>query len=144
MKNECYKYAKGIADDIKNFDFGFAVKCPECGEIHVDEKLSFDGNAGTWSYPCGCESEFEPETLSIIDYFDDALDIEYTLNSNFDLVGVNIYVTLGGPTCWIDTARSCVVCHWGLDEATVYFDSNISSEINDYFEDCISSRLCKG
>lgn len=134
MKNECYKYAKSIAEELHHYEYERAFRCPECGEIHVDEKISFDGDTGKYFLPCGCETELELELLSVIDYLEDALDIEYTLDSRKNLIGVNIYVTLGGPTCWIDTRRSCVVCRWGNEEGIAYFDSDISEEINVYYE----------
>lgn len=71
---------------------------------------------------------------SLADYLcDRVLDIEYTLDSRKELIGVTLYVTLGGPTAYIDTRRNEVVCSWGNGSASIPYDSDISEYINDYF-----------
>lgn len=136
MRNECYRYAKSVADELSALAYDRVYKCPECGEPVDWEKSTFDFDSNEYHYTCGCVSEYEPEAVSIGDYINEnALDIEYVLNSNKELIGVTIYVTLGGPTCYIDTRHSCVVCHWGLDEATVPIDNDTSEGINFYFEE---------
>lgn len=71
---------------------------------------------------------------SLADYIcDRTLDIEYTLDSSKELIGVTLYITLGGPTAYIDTRWNKVVCSWGSCSASVDFDSDISEYINDYF-----------
>lgn len=76
------------------------------------------------------------ECESLFDYLaENALDIEYTLNSAKALIGVRIYVTLGGPTCWIDTRNGEVVCSWGTDRAAAWLASEICEEINAYFSE---------
>ena len=107
MKNECRDYARRIADELKAL-------------YHMDsderEKLEEDG-----------------DTASLYDYIADALDIEYTLDSNRELIGVRLYVTLGGPTAWIDTRNGEAVCAWGVDKESAWIPSEICDEINDYF-----------
>lgn len=104
MKNDAFEYAKRIADELKNLYYN-----------EPDE-----------------DNEDEAETLA--DYLADALDVEYTLNSCRECIGVRVYVTLGGPTCWIDTRWNTVECVWGgEDRATVYIDSDISDYINELF-----------
>ena len=74
------------------------------------------------------------ECESLIDYLcENALDIEYTLNSQKELIGVRIYVTIGGPTCWIDTRNGEVVCAWGTDRAAAWLTSEICNDINDFY-----------
>ena len=78
------------------------------------------------------------ECESLIDYLcENALDIEYTLNSQKELIGVRIYVALGGPTCWIDTRNGEVVCAWG-DRAAAWLASEICDEINDFYAECMT------
>ena len=43
------------------------------------------------------------EKVSLYDYFADALDYEVILTSRKTVKAVRLYITLGGPTCWIDT-----------------------------------------
>lgn len=80
------------------------------------------------------EPNEENEENDFYSYVCDALDVEYTLDSNKSLIGVILYVTLGGPTCYIDTRRQQVVCHWGTDSGFAYLDSDICDEINSLFE----------
>ena len=79
------------------------------------------------------------EYESLWDYVADALDVEYTLNRSRELVGVRVYVTLGGPTCWIDTRNGEVVCAWGFDKGSAWLASEVCGEINSYFEDFLNS-----
>ena len=57
------------------------------------------------------------EEVSLYDYVADALDYEVVLTSQKTVKAVRLYVTLGGPTCWIDTEEHAVICHWGTDQA---------------------------
>lgn len=81
------------------------------------------------------DGETVDECESLLDYIADALDVEYTLNSNRELIGVRVYVTLGGPNCWIDTRNGEVVCCWGTDRASAWLASEVCEEIDTYFED---------
>ena len=87
-------------------------------------------------------SLYEGETVdgceNLWDYIADALDVEYTLNSQRELIGVRVYVTLGGPNCWIDTRGGEVVCAWGSDKASAWLASEVCEEINSYFEDFLN------
>ena len=78
------------------------------------------------------------ECDSLWDYVADALDVEYTLNSSRELIGVRVYVTIGGPTCWIDTRSNEVVCAWGSDEESAWLASEVCEEINSYFEEFLN------
>ena len=102
-------------------------ECTKYAEsIRNDLKKLFDG-------------ETVDECESLIDYLcENALDVEYTLDSNKRLIGVRIYVTLGGPTCWIDTRGGEVVCAWGSDRESAWLASEVCEEINSYFEDFLS------
>lgn len=74
--------------------------------------------------------------LNYFDWLNDALDIEYTLDSNRELIGARIYVTLGGPTVWIDTRHNEIVCRWGCDKVERWLPSEISYEINGMLREC--------
>ena len=77
----------------------------------------------------------EGETTNIYDYISDSLDVEYTLNSSKELIGVKLWVTLGGPNIYIDTRNGEVVGHWGSDCARAWVPSEICEEITSYFEE---------
>ena len=81
------------------------------------------------------EKEQNGEAYDLYSYFDDALDIEYTISSRGDFLGARIYVTLGGPNIYVDTRGGEVVGHWGSDEARAWIPSEICDEINYIFEE---------
>ena len=87
------------------------------------------------------EGKTVDECESLFDYIANALDVEYTLNSQRELIGVRVYVTLGGPTCWIDTRNGEVVCAWGTDKESVWLASEVCEEINSYFEDFLNFSI---
>lgn len=75
------------------------------------------------------------EGLSLCDYFSDVLDFEFIINSQFEYSAVKIYVTLGGPTVWIDTYSNSIELRWANEKATYYLTSDSIDEINDYWEE---------
>ena len=76
------------------------------------------------------------EQMTVYDYFYDALDVEYTYASTGELLGVRVYVTLGGPNVWVDTRAGEISGAWGTDRAAAWLPSEIASEIVDMFADC--------
>lgn len=75
------------------------------------------------------------EELSLYDYFSDVLDVEYIINSDFSYRAVKVYITLGGPTVWIDTYNSAVELRWANESATYYLSSDIVDEIDNIWEE---------
>lgn len=65
----------------------------------------------------------EGENIDLIDYVSDVLDTEYILDSNFTLIGARLYITLGGPTIYVDTHDNEVVGHWGTEQVTRWLPS---------------------
>lgn len=71
---------------------------------------------------------------NMIDYVcDNVLDVEYILNSLRELIGVKLYVTIGGPTVWIDTRTQTLNIAWGSERDTIGIYSDICEELNDIF-----------
>lgn len=116
MMNELKKYVDGIRDELKALY-----------ELDItDEEREKREESGD---PC-----------SLYDYFDDVLDIEYTIDSQGEYLGARVYVTLGGPNVWIDTCEGYVKGAWGTDREESWIPSEINDEINDIFReyyDCI-------
>lgn len=77
----------------------------------------------------------DDEAKNLYDYIADCLDVEYILNSAKKLIGVKLWVTLGGPNIYIDSRAGEVVGHWGSDCARSWVPSEICEEINCYFEE---------
>ena len=84
------------------------------------------------------EGKTVDECESLFDYIANAFDVEYTLNSQRGLIGVRVYVALGGPTCWIDTRNGEVACAWGTGKESAWLASEVCEEINSYFEDFLN------
>ncbi len=78
------------------------------------------------------------EEVGLYDYFfADALDYEVILASNRTVKGVRLYVTLGDPTCWIDTEAHAVICVWGTDRAEYLIDWDLCDELEDIVAECM-------
>jgi hypothetical protein len=78
----------------------------------------------------GAETNDDGEQKTLWDYFYDALDVEYTLSWNDVFLGARIYVTLGGPTVWIDTRAGLIYGAWGRDRASIVLPADITNELN--------------
>ena len=81
------------------------------------------------------QMEENGEAYDLYSYFDDALDIEYTISGNMDFLGARIAVTLGGPNIYINTRTGYVEGYWGTDKAEAWIPSEVCDEINAIFED---------
>lgn len=114
MKEQNVRYAQSVRDDLRKI--WHADIDPEEYEDGRDD----DGNA-----------------VTLEAYLEDVLDVEYTLNSQKELIGVTLYVTVGGPTCWIDTRHKEIVCAWGSsnDNGWARLDDDIAEAINQYFDE---------
>lgn len=81
----------------------------------------------------------EGEQKSFYDYIcDDVLDYDFTLNSQKELTGVRLYVTLGGPNVWIDTNDNEIKLAWGTDKETLWLPSEIAEELNDCMREILN------
>ena len=125
-----------IAHELDAIASGSMIRCPECGEIvsmpyAEGESIELD---------CGCKIDIDDlddlDEVTIWDYLiDQALDIEYTIDSDLDYVSARIMIAFGGPNIYIDTATSRVELYWGSSEAHAYIDYKTRNMIDDYFED---------
>lgn len=136
MKNENYEHVKSIAEKIEQIADGELFKCPECGEwISVAD---CEYNEAHDIIKCGCGAEFnseDAEPVTMGDYFEDALDIEYYSKGRGtdDYLGVRIMVACGGPNIWVDTKRCTVELAWWGETASVTLFS--APYVDNYFEE---------
>lgn len=114
------EYCKRVADELETYAAGRMWRDIETGE----------------------EKEMDPETvsgdfeqLSIYDYMADVLDYEITIDSQLEYKSAKIWVTLGGPNVWIDTAEKAVKLAWGTDRAEYALDWDTCDEIDEYMQD---------
>lgn len=75
------------------------------------------------------------ETLSLYDWIDDVLDFEFTVDSRKNYVSAKIYVILGGPNVWIDTAAQLVKLTWGGDYTEYPIAEDAAEQLNDIMID---------
>lgn len=68
--------------------------------------------------------------ISLYDYLFDVLDYEFTIDSRKEYVSAKIWVTLGGPNIWIDTAERAVKLAWGADREEYPLDWDVCDEID--------------
>lgn len=79
------------------------------------------------------------EQLSLYDYFSNVLDVEYIINNDLSYKAVKVYITLGGPTVWIDTYTGSVELRWATESASYYLLSDVITEIDNIWEECYNT-----
>lgn len=85
-----------------------------------------------------CEQLKELESIgasNLYEYFEDCFDIEYTIDSRGDYLGVCVWIAVGGPGIWVDTRERVVKLAWGSDRAEAYLTSDVVDEIDAIFEE---------
>lgn len=114
------EYCKRIADELEAYAAGRMWRDVETGE---EKEMDFDA------------ANDDDEQLSVSDYLADALDYEITIDSQMEYKSAKIWVTLGGPNVWIDTADKAVKLAWGTDRAEYLVDWDTCEEIDEYMRD---------
>lgn len=100
-----------IAKEIDAYADGNVYKCPHCDEI-----IEFPESVGD-KFKCPHCDEVsdidEYEQLSIYDYLDDILDIDFTIDRYKNYKYCSICIGWGGPNIYIDTSDAYVKLYWG-------------------------------
>lgn len=91
------------------------------------------------SYVNGEITDDDGETLSLCDWIDDVLDFEFVVDSQKNYVSAKIYVTLGGPTVWVDTVEKAVKLAWGADREEYPIAWDAVEQLNDLMIDIYSN-----
>lgn len=135
MKNENFEMCKSIAHEVEAYAEGNVYRCPECGETFRNDTSAFDPETETYTLPCGCSTDEEPEQLSLYDYFEDLLDIDWILNSQKEYKACRILVAFGGPNIYIDTLSGYVELYWWNETARYKLLSETVSAIDEWAEE---------
>lgn len=120
-KAEHNEHCKHIADKLKLYAQG-CYRCPMCGEEYEE---------GDTCPKCG--EDLEPQSL--IDYFTDALDIEYRIGSDREYRSARIMVAFGGPNIYIDTKSGKVELYWWNEEGESWIDDEVVNAIDEFMEE---------
>lgn len=71
------------------------------------------------------------EQATLYDWINDALDFEYIIDSKRRYKSAKIWVTLGGPNVWIDTAEKSVKLAWANERAEFLLPYEVCDEIDE-------------
>ena len=80
------------------------------------------------------------EEKGLYDYLSDVLDFDITINSRFEYQGCRVWITLGGPSVWIDTEHHDLHLIWGNERDSIWLDGDICDEIDSYFEELYNCK----
>lgn len=132
------EHCKRIAKELEAYADGTAYRCPECGEVIRWSNEQYNDDEGTYTCDC-CRASFDEsdlESLSVLDFIQDAYDIEYRVGSAREYRSVKIMVACGGPNIYIDTARRLVTLHWWMDYAEYPISSTACDALDEYMQEC--------
>ena len=83
------------------------------------------------------ETNDDGEIMSFYDYFDDYLDVNYTVDREKQYKSALIMIGWGGPNVYIDTDDSYVKGYWGT-VIWIPFSYYVRDKIDEIFEDIYS------
>ena len=74
----------------------------------------------------------EEMEISIGDWLMDALDIDYRVASDGVCIGCRVWVTLGGPSVWLDTEDAAFHGAWGNEKYTQLIPYAVAKDVQEY------------
>ncbi len=85
------------------------------------------------------EDAYNPDEemeISVGDWLMDALDIDYRVASDGVCVGCRVWVTLGGPSVWLDTEDASFHGAWGGEKYTLPIPYAVAQDVQEYAWNC--------
>jgi hypothetical protein len=73
----------------------------------------------------GDELNVDGQEFSAFDYLQEALDIEWILNSKKEYLGARVLVAFGGPNIWVNTRTNQVEGYFWGDSYITSFSDNV-------------------
>lgn len=135
MKKENWEHCKSIAETLEKYADGNMYRCPDCGEECELEEIENENGESVYKCACGHVSEYEPEQLSIWDYFNDIYNIEFRIDSNKEYRSAQIMIACGGPNIYIDTASKAVELYWWGNNASYPLHYDAVDAVDDWAAD---------
>ena len=86
-------------------------------------------------YATGNMTDDNGDELGLYDYLNDVLYFEFTVDSRKEYKSAKIWVTLGGPNVWIDTAERAVRLAWGSDREEYPLDWDVCDKIDEIMQE---------
>lgn len=86
----------------------------------------------SYDYEWGEDGRTIGDDMAPMDVFmlDEVLDLKFIVDSHAEYSGALIYVTLGGPTIWVDTRAYAVKGTWGTESAEWGITSDAAFELD--------------
>ena len=79
--------------------------------------------------------DYDGDKMTLREYFDDYLDVDYYVNSNKEYNSVVIWITLGGPNICVNTKDAEVQLFWGGTKETAPITYSVRDEIDEIFQE---------
>jgi hypothetical protein len=131
QQHENNRHCEQIAENLFDYVSGLVYRCPECGHEFTAPDCEI--------YRCPhCENVADLEDyeqLSIYDYLEDCLDIEYRVSSRHELRSVQIMVACGGPNIYIDSGSGRVELYWWGDRADYPLSNDCINALDEWAEE---------
>ena len=61
------------------------------------------------------------------------MDVQYILNAQGEVSGVQLQIAVGGPNIWVDTHIGVIMGFWGSDRYMVGMHRDVAGEITDWY-----------
>lgn len=116
------------------------IRIAEEIEAHANGRAYTDENGDVVILDSEEEPAGEMEYRGLYDFINDALDIEVTCGLSGDYRGAKLYMTVGGPTIWVDTQTGFVEGRWATDSCSKWVDSDAIDALNEAIEELIETR----
>jgi len=87
----------------------------ENGITYADAGMEIDAEANGYD---------STDIINGFDYLQDALDIQYIVDSNGEYLGARVLVAFGGPNIWIDTLNQRIEGAWWQDKFDAYYNDD--------------------
>lgn len=132
-REEGRERCQGIAEEINAYADGNIYRCPDCNEII---EMSDDVGEKFRCPYCGETNDTgDFDQLSIYDYLDDILAIDFTVDRNKEYKSCEICIGWGGPNIYIDTDDAYVKLYWGNTSEKYPISYTASDEIDEWAEE---------
>lgn len=109
-------------------------------EAHANSRAYEDEDGNVVILDSDDEPTDEMEYRGLYDFINDALDVDITCGLSGDYRGAKLYMTVGGPTIWVDTQTGFVEGRWATDSCSKWVDSDAIDALNEAIEELIETR----